>query len=300
MSRLPHTGGMRILVLGGGSFVGRAIVTALLPGHDLTLFSRGITGTELFGSVPRLIGDRDSGDYAALKSGHWDAVVDTSGYFPRQVDEAMDALGERVGRYLFISSHAVYVQDGVGPGSDESAPLREPIRTAAELTDATYGPAKVACEQDILARFGDRASIVRPGKVAGPHDNQPGLTDWVRATAGGGRVELPGDPRQPVQLIDVRDLAALVVRLLVDDRGGAYNAVGPSLTITEVIETCAAAAGTTVEIVPVPARRAPLLQPERPWSTRQRSAAKARAAGLPQTPLAVTAADVLATLAADR
>jgi len=275
--------------------VGRAIVTALLnDSHQPTLFSRGKTGVELFPSVPRLIGDRDTGDYAALKDGSWDAVVDTSGYFPRHVDQAMDALGDRVGRYLFISAQAVYVQEGVGPGSDENTPLRPPVRDPDELTDATYGPAKVACEQDILARFGDRASIVRPGKVAGPHDNQDGLTYWVRETARGGRVELPGDPEQPVQLIDVRDLATLVVRLLADNRGGAFNAVGESVTITSLIETCAAAAGTTVEIVPVPARRVPLLQPGWPWSTRQRSAAKARAAGMPSTPLSVTAADVLA------
>jgi 2'-hydroxyisoflavone reductase len=282
---------VRILILGGGSFVGRAIVTALLPDHDVTMFSRGRTGTALFPEVPRLIGDRDTGDYTALKAGAWDAVVDTSGYEPRHVDQAMDALGDRVTRYLFVSSHAAYRQDSTI--ADESAPLRDPIREPGVLTDATYGPAKVACEQDVVARFGDRASILRPGKVAGPHDDQDGLTYWVRETARGGRVELPGDPRQPVQLIDVRDLAALAVRLIVDERGGAFNVVGPSLTITEVIETCVAAAGTTVEIVPVPERRAPLLQPERPWATRQRSGAKAQAAGMPSTPLAVTAADVL-------
>jgi 2'-hydroxyisoflavone reductase len=279
--------------------VGRAIVTALLADlHEPTLFSRGRTGVDLFPSVPRLIGDRDTDDYTALKSGSWDAVVDVSGYVPRQVDQAMDALGDRVGRYLFMSSHAVYVQEGVGPGSTEDTPLRAPVRDPDQLTDATYGPAKVGCEQDILARFGGRASIVRPGKVAGPHDNQEGLTYWVREAARGGRVELPGDPAQPVQLIDVRDLAGLVVRLLADDRGGAYNAMGRSMSITEVIETCAAAAGSSVEIVPAadPTKRLPLLQPTRPWSTRQRSAAKALAAGMPTTPLSVTAADVLADL----
>jgi 2'-hydroxyisoflavone reductase len=295
---------MRVLLLGGGSFVGRAIITALLAGdHQPTMFSRGRTGTELFPQVPRLVGDRDTGDYSALKGGRWDAVVDTSGYVTRQVDEAMDTLGDTVGRYLFVSSHAVYVQDGVEPGSDESVPLRPPIREPGapdQLTDATYGPAKVACEQDIQARFGKQASIVRPGKVAGPHDNQGGLTYWVREAARGGRVEIPGDPEQSIQLIDVRDLAALVVRLLVDERGGAFNAVGEPTTITSLVETCAAVAGTTVEIVPVlPARRAPLLdlpgQP-RPRSTRQRGNAKAVAAGMPVTPLPVTIADVLAAL----
>ena len=162
---------MRILVLGGTSFVGRAIVDdALRCGHEVTLFSRGRTGSELFPGVPRLTGDRDTGDYAALRDGRWDAVADVSGYVPRHTGQAMDALGDRVGRYLFISSHAVYQHAGVGPGSTEDTPRRPAVRDTEELSGETYGPLKVACEDDVLARYGDRATIVRPGKVSGPHD----------------------------------------------------------------------------------------------------------------------------------
>lgn len=99
---------MRILVLGGTAFVGRAIVEdALRSGAEVTLFGRGRTGTDLFPGVPRLAGDRDTGDYTALADGRWDAVVDVSGYVPRHVEQAMAALAGRAGRYLFISSHAV-------------------------------------------------------------------------------------------------------------------------------------------------------------------------------------------------
>ena len=289
---------MRVLVLGGTAFVGRAIVEdALRSGADVTLFGRGRTGAELFPSVPRLVGDRDSGDYDALRSGEWDAVVDVSGYVPRHVGQAMDALGDRVGRYLFISSHAVY-QHGLAPGSTEDAPRRPPVRDTEELTDRTYGPLKVACEDDVLARYGPRATIVRPGKVAGPHDWQDGLTYWVRRAARGGPVALPADPQQPVQVIDSRDLARLVVQLLLDDRPGAFHAVGPAepVTLGGLIRVCAQAAGTDVEIVPLPASLAPaffpLVRPD--WTGQQRDPARARAAGLPATPLAVTAADVLA------
>src|ERR1700722_4044420 len=116
---LPRLVAMRILVLGGTSFVGRAIVTdALQAGAEVTLFGRGRTGAGLFPGVRRLTGDRDTGDYAALRDGRWDAVVDVSGYVPRHVGQAMDALGAdrsrpralgagtnrpSVGRYLFIS-----------------------------------------------------------------------------------------------------------------------------------------------------------------------------------------------------
>jgi 2'-hydroxyisoflavone reductase len=290
---------VRILVLGGTAFVGRAIVAdALRAGAEVTLFTRGKTGTGLFPGLTRLTGDRDTGDYAALGEGSWDAVVDCSGYVPRHVGQAMDALGERAGRYLFISSHAVYRLDGIGPGSTEDTPRRPPVRDTEELTNDTYGPLKVACEDDVVARYGDRATIVRPGKVAGPHDWQPGLTYWVRRAARGGRVALPGDPRQPIQVIDSRDLARLVVQLVADDRPGAFHAVGPAepVTLGELIQTCARAAGTSVEVVPVPPETAPPFFPliRADWPSQQRSPARARAAGMSATPLQVTATDVLA------
>jgi 2'-hydroxyisoflavone reductase len=289
---------VRILVLGGTSFVGRAIVEdALRSGAGVTLFGRGMTGTGLFPELTRLIGDRDTGDYAALREASWDAVVDVSGYVPRHVGQAMDALDDRGGRYLFISSHAVYQQAGVGPGSDEDTPRRPPVRDTEELSDETYGPLKVACEDDVMARYGSRATIVRPGKVAGPHDWQTGLTYWVRRAGHGGRVALPGNPDQPVQVIDSRDLARLVVRLLADDRPGAFHAVGPAepVTMDGLIQTCARVAGTQVEVVPVPPETAPPMFPliRADWPGQQRSPARARAAGLPATPLEVTAADVL-------
>lgn len=290
---------MRLLVLGGTAFVGRAIVEdALVAGAEVTLFGRGRTGAELFPELTRLIGDRDVGDYAALGAGTWDAVVDASGYVPRHVGQAMDALEGRVGRYLFISSHAVYERAGVGPGSDEDTPRRAARRDTEELEEATYGPLKVACEDDVLARYGTRATIVRPGKVAGPHDPSDMFTYWVRRASAGGRVALPADPRQPIQIIDSRDLAHLVVRLISDDRPGAFHAVGPAVPVTlgGLIEKCARAAGTTVEIVPISPDAAPPFFPlvRSEWTTQQRSPARARAAGLPATPLETTAADVLA------
>ena len=277
--------------------MGRAIVEdALRTGAEVTLFGRGKTGAGLFPGLARLIGDRDTGDYAALRSGNWDAVVDVSGYVPRHVGQAMDALGDRAGRYLFISSHAVYQHEGVGPGSTEDAPRRSPVRDTEDLS--SYGPLKVACENDVAARYGSRVTIVRPGKVAGPHDWQDGLTYWVRRAARGGRVAVPGDPRQPVQVVDSRDLARLVVQLLTDDRPGAFHAVGPAepVTMGGLIETCARVAGTQVGIVPVPPSTAPSFFPliKTYWPSQQRSPARSRAAGMPSTPLEVTVADVLA------
>ncbi len=285
-------------MLGGNGFVGRAVIAdALDHGAEVASFSRGKSGTDLPPEVTQLVGDRDTGDYAALRIGEWDAVVDLSGYQSKQVDEAMDVLSDRVGRYLFVSSHAVYVRD-LPPGTDESAPRREPLRSADVLTNDTYGPCKVACEDDVLERYGDRATIVRPGKVTGPGDLSDTVLYWVRRGARGGRVALPTRPEQPLQLIDSRDLGRLVVQLISDGRPGGFNAIGPDSTIGELIETSAELAGASVELVPVPADavpdRFPLMEPEAEWGSRRRDQAKAREAGMPVTPLRQTLADVLA------
>jgi 2'-hydroxyisoflavone reductase len=291
---------MRLLVLGGTSFVGRAIVSdALSRGHDLTLFSRGKTGPELFPEVPRAIGDRDTGDYASLAGGEWDAVIDVTAYVPRHVNEVLDAVDGRFGRYILISTGSVYDHAGAPEASmDESAARLAPELGTEEITGETYGPLKVACEDVATSRLADRATIVRPGIVAGPFDPTDRFTWWVRAASRGGTVEAAIRADQPVQVVDSRDLARLVVRLAEDDRPGTFNAVGPAepVTAADVLRVCAAAAGTTAELAAVTPRKGfPLAVADPAWDPMfRRSAARAYAAGMPQTPLAVTAADVLA------
>jgi 2'-hydroxyisoflavone reductase len=293
---------VKLLVLGGTSFVGRAIVEdALAAGHTPTLFSRGKTGADLFPKVERRIGDRDSGDYGSLADGSWDAVIDVTGYVPRHVAEAADAIGDRGGRYLFISTGSVYDRTQGSEGMTEDMPRLAPERGTEDITGETYGPLKVACEDDVLSRFGNKATIVRPGIVAGPHDPTDRFTYWVRRAARGGRTALPGRPDQPVQVIDSRDLARLVIALLEQDKAGTYNAVGPAdpVTLEALIQACARAAGTTVDVVPVPADAVdpgfPLVLPDASWDVMfRRSAAAAHAAGMSKTPLEKTAADTLA------
>lgn len=292
---------MRLLVLGGTSFVGRAIVAdALAGGHALTLFSRGRTGAELFPEAERRTGDRSTGDYTALADGSWDAVVDVSGYVPRHVQQAAAALGDRIGRYLFISTGSVYDRQRASEPLTEDAPRLPPERGTEDITGDTYGGLKVACEDDVLATYDDRATLVRPGIVAGPHDPTDRFTWWVRRTSRGGRMAVPARLDQPVQVVDAGDLGRLVTSLVEDDRPGIFNAVGPAepTTIAGLVATCAAAAGTSVDVVPVPVDSVeegfPLVLADDSWDVMfRRSAEAARAAGLPATPLEQTARDVL-------
>jgi 2'-hydroxyisoflavone reductase len=294
---------VKVLVLGGTSFVGRAIVEdALASGHTPTLFSRGKTGADLFPDVEKRIGDRDAGDYASLAGGSWDAVIDVTGYVPRHVAQAAEALGDRFGqRYLFISTGSVYDRTQGSDGMTEDTPRLPPERGTEEITGETYGPLKVACEDDVHELYGDRATVVRPGVVAGPHDPTDRFTYWVRRAARGGRAALPARPDQPVQVVDARDLARLVIALVEEDRPGTYNAVGPAdpVTLEELIRICAKAAGADIDVVPVPPDSVdpgfPLVLPDTSWDVMsRRSAAAAHAAGMPRTPLETTAADTLA------
>src|SRR6266550_8183118 len=95
---------VRLLVLGGTKFLGRAAVEAALArGDEVTLFNRGETNPDLFPEVEKLRGDRD-GDLRALEGREWDAVIDPSGYVPRVVRASAELLHGSVGHYLFVSS----------------------------------------------------------------------------------------------------------------------------------------------------------------------------------------------------
>jgi 2'-hydroxyisoflavone reductase len=286
---------MDVLMLGGTSFVGRAIVEDLLvSGHTPTIFSRGRTGVALFPDVERLVGDRDTGDYAALSGRQWDAVVDSTAYVPRHVAQAVAALGGHQGRYLFISTGLVYDHAAASAGLTEASPRLPPFRDSEEIDDDTYGPLKVACEDDLLEHFADRLTIIRPGWVVGPNDREDRLTYWVRRGARQGPVAVPDRPDRPVQLIDVRDLARLAVRLLEQQLPGAYNAVGPSPAVTfgELLRACGIVKPVTVTGVDIDV---PLLLPDEAWEVLlQISAEAAYTAGMSRTPLAETIADTRA------
>ena len=127
---------MRLLVLGGTKFLGRAIVEdALARGHEVTTFTRGETNPELFPEAERLRGDRD-GDLSALEGRMWDAVIDTSGYVPRIVRASAEAL-RNSGFYVFISSISVYAE--LPPGYDESSPVEQLEDPETEDVRAHYG-----------------------------------------------------------------------------------------------------------------------------------------------------------------
>jgi 2'-hydroxyisoflavone reductase len=223
-----------ILFLGGTGFLGpHQVEYALARGHRVTLFNRGQSAAGLYGSrVEALVGNRDAniepGLAALVGKRRWDLVIDNSGYVPRHVRDSVALLKDRVGRYVFVSTVAVY-DFTKGAAFDEGSPLSPPPDPPTEeVTGASYGPLKAECDRIVQAALGAKATIVRPIYVVGPGDDTDRFTFWVEQVARGGTVLGPPDPDVELQWIDVRELCPWIVQLGERNQPGIYNAAGPS------------------------------------------------------------------------
>lgn len=241
---------MKILVLGGTVFLGRAFVeSALSRGHEVTLLHRGRHNPDLFPNVERIVTDRLQ-DVSALRGRRWDAVVDPSAYVPRAVRAVVDALTEPPDHYTFVSSISVYANPGI-PNQDETAAvgtIEDP--STEEITGETYGPLKVLCEREAESGFPGRVLTVRPGLIVGPNDPTDRFTYWVERVARGGEVLAPGRPDRAIQIIDVRDLAEWMLRLAEGRRTGVFNATGPDRTLTlgDLLTTAERVSGSSATV----------------------------------------------------
>jgi nucleoside-diphosphate-sugar epimerase len=237
------TAPLRILILGGTQFIGIHMAqVALERGHAVTVFNRGRSNPGLLPRAEKLKGDRN-GDLDALKGRQWDAVIDNSGYVPRHVRLSAGLLAPHVGRYLFISTISVYAS--FAEPNDEESPLRPlPEENVETVTGETYGPLKVACEKAVRAAFGKRAAIIRPGFIVGPHDSTDRFTHWPARAARGGEMIAPGSAADPMQFVDVRDLARFAIDMLERDETDTFNVTSRpgQFTIGQVIDESIAAA----------------------------------------------------------
>ena len=227
---------MRLLLLGGPRFLGRAVADAALGrGHELTLFNRGRTNPDLYPEVERLTGDRTE-DLTALAGRAWDAVIDTCGFLPDVVRASAEALAGS-GRYCFVSSISVYAD--FGSPVDESSPVADlGDLPRDEMTNESYGALKALCEDSVREVFEERALVVRPGLIVGPYDPTGRFTYWPHRVARGGEVLAPGAPGEPTQFVDVRDLAEWTVSLCESGMTGTFNATNEGTPWGELLETC--------------------------------------------------------------
>lgn len=293
----------QLLVLGGTGFIGPHLVRlAASRGHRVSIFTRGRRQADLPASVERLIGDRD-GKLEALTGRRWDAVIDDSATNPDWVRQSTGQLASS-GRYLFTSSTGVYYPY-LRQGLTEADAVHTDARDPNDGSE-TFGTRKATCEAIVTRAFGSRATVVRPTYIVGPGDYTDRFTYWPVRLKAGGDVLAPGQKHDPVQFIDVRDLAAFMLRLVEDDAAGIYNAVGPSqpMTIETFLREASAALGVSPTFVWVDDHsvlEARDLEGMVPWvlphgnnlgHTSIRST-RATAAGLTHRPVAETVRDTL-------
>ncbi|MCB9832588.1 MAG: twin-arginine translocation signal domain-containing protein [Planctomycetes bacterium] len=242
---------MKVLIIGGTRFLGPHTVEALRArGHEVTLFNRGRSNPGLFPDLEQLTGDRRK-DLSALDGRRFDAVIDTCGYFPRDLELSTAKLADS-GFYCFVSTVSVY-KSADDEDTDESSELLSLEHPEAEkrITNENYGALKNHCEQAAMKGMPGKCVNVRPGLIVGPRDETDRFTYWPARIARGGRVLAPGKPDWGTQYIDVRDLAAFIVRLCERKTTGHLNAIGPAkpTPMGDLLAACKKAARSEAEIV---------------------------------------------------
>lgn len=242
---------LKLLILGGTGFLGpHTVRAALARGHEMTLFNRGRTNADLFPDLEKLVGDRN-GDLEALKGRDWDAVIDTSAYYPRVVRDSAGLLKGHVNQYVLISTISVY-GTFPNPGMDETAPVATiEDETVEQVTGVTYGPLKALCEQAAEKILPGKVTNIRPGLIVGPGDPTDRFTYWPVRVSKGGEVLAPGDGSTEVQQIDARDLASWIVHCIENKVTGVYNADSPmgKRTMRDLLTTCKRVSGSDAEFV---------------------------------------------------
>jgi 2'-hydroxyisoflavone reductase len=270
---LPTSRTRKILILGGTGFLGpKTIDAALARGHAITIFNRGKREKiqPLAHDVEHLYGNRDpklpadeehpEGSPKGLEQlagRSWDVVIDNSGMYPRHVAASAELLAPHAERYIYISSISAYDESAIPPrDGDETAKLAELADPAVETMGASfenYGGLKVLCERAAAKAFGARAVIVRPGYIVGPGDPTDRFTYWPMRVARGGAVLAPGARADPLQWIDVRDLAEWLVALGERGTTGTFHAIGPTARWGDVLDACVTAAANDAQLEWIPA-----------------------------------------------
>lgn len=251
---------LKLLMLGGTGAIGPYHVrAAVMRGHRVAVFSRGITRADLPASVERLTGDRN-GNLAAIANRDWDAVIDLATFGPVWVRSLAQSLGERIRHYTFISTVSVYDNPPLDRVTNEDAPVlaytgkADPYAVVTHVGE-DYGALKVLCEQEAEKQFRGRTLVLRPGYIGGPGDSRA-LTYWAVRASKGGNMLAGGESSTPVQYLDVRDLAEWVIRLVEGRVTGTFNAVGPAqpLTLGGLVEAARATFAPASRITWVPAQ----------------------------------------------
>ena len=246
---------MKVLVIGGTSFNGLALVRELVKhGHDVSTLNRGKTPAELPRGVRRLFADRTepASVRGALGREDFDAVYDVTAYRPEDVRLTAELLRGRVGHYVFVSSTVIYAPSELLPIGENHPVDRSPRQNE-------YGRLKIECEDFLVREHRERrfpATTVALSMVFGPNNVLPDREQRMFARLLDGRpIPIPGDGTTLAQVGHVEDQARALRMLMMQPRtfGRRYNLTGGDYFSAEgYVDTFAAVVGKEPRKVFVP------------------------------------------------
>ena len=218
---------MRLLVLGGTSWLGGAVAAAgVAAGHEVTCLARGASGSVPAGAtlVPANRGSLSAYD----ELGHFDAAIEVS-WQPSFVAGALQHV--RADHWVYVSSVSVY-SDRASVAHGTVGKLLPEWSGTGTATREVYGEAKVACEKAYeRALPASSYAVARAGLIGGYGDLTDRLGYWpgrvALAEGARRRVLVPAPTSTSVQVIDVLDLAAWLLHCATAQRQRRVRRGGP-------------------------------------------------------------------------
>lgn len=244
----------KILVLGGTRFVGRAIVRLLLknPNNRITLFNRGISGSDIFQEINRIYGDRNADDIRKITSKDWDAIVDVSGLMPESIRRILKRIDGRVGRYIFVStaSHYDFDENNETPISEDHSIIDCTAEERLDTSMATYNQRKAECEREIAKKDSIDSIILRPSIIYGPRDYTDRLYYYLYRSKFHDEILVPNNGENYVSATYVSDFAKVVEKAInLENHRKVYNVPTiQKLSIKDIVETAASVLDRSVKL----------------------------------------------------
>jgi len=242
----------KVLIIGGTRFVGRNLIEQMLPlsNYDITMFNRGKTNPDLFPEVKRIIGDRDKGDLHKAAQQDWDCIIDISGYYPNPLEDFLQQIKGKVGRYIYVSTTGIYsVYDNEAEWDPELMQgfMKEDfprcMYSEAQKTDenpATYCKRKTACEDVLLNQDWLDVIILRPGYIIGPYDYTDRLYYWFYKVKTQNTFMLPNIGIDLLSYTDALDFSKMMIQAIdIKTKHQTYNATSYDASLSTFIQLAA-------------------------------------------------------------
>lgn len=248
---------MKILIIGGTQFVGRNLVEALLKTdyQDITLFNRGKTNPDIFPQVKRITGDRYTEDIEKIGGQDWDVVIDISGYYPTTMEQLLETIKGRVGRYIYVSTTSHYGIDYENAPQivDEDAPLVPCTEEQMhDRTGQTYNPRKAEFERILQRQEWLNKIILRPSLIIGNHDHSDRLYYWFRKVQTQDAFLLPNHGKNIITYTDVNDFAKIMIQSIEHNNAfDTYNSTSFTASLGEFVQLAAQKLGKSPKLINV-------------------------------------------------